>query len=47
MLFLAVIARLGSPREYQSNDLLVRSRLGHMGLTIIALVYVLISLWQQ
>lgn len=47
MLFLAAIARLASPHESQTNDLLVRSRLGHVGLTIIALVYVLISAWQR
>jgi hypothetical protein len=47
MLFLAAIARLAEPREAQSNDLLVRSRLGNLGLTVIALIYVLITLWQQ
>ena len=47
MLFLAAIARLAEPREAQSNDLLVESRLGHVGLTVIALVYVLVTLWQQ
>jgi hypothetical protein len=47
MLFLAAIARFARPREPQSNDLLVHSRLGHVGLTVIALVYVLVTLWQQ
>jgi hypothetical protein len=47
MLFLAIIARLAAPREARPNDLLVRSRLGHLGLTIIALVYVLLSWWQR
>ena len=47
MLFLAAIARLAHRPEAQSNDLLVRSRLGHVGLTVITLVYVLIVLWQR
>jgi hypothetical protein len=47
MLFLAAIARVIVPREPQSGDLSVRSRLGHVGLTVIALVYVLISLCQR
>jgi hypothetical protein len=44
MLFLAAIARVTTPREYESNDLLALSRIGHAGLTIIALVYVLLIL---
>jgi hypothetical protein len=47
MLFLSAIARLAKPREPESNDLLVHSRLGHAGLTVIALIYVLITLWQR
>ena len=47
MLFLAVIARIAQPRESQSNDLLALSRVGHAGLTVITLVYVLLSLWQR
>jgi hypothetical protein len=49
MLFLAAISRVIVPRdpESQSGDLSVRSRLGHVGLTVIALVYVLVSLWQR
>ena len=48
MLFLAAIARFALPSEpLQSNDLLVQSRLGPLGLTVIALVYILITLWQQ
>jgi hypothetical protein len=47
MLFLAAIARLALPREPQSNDLPAQSRLGHVGLTVIALVYVLVTLWRQ
>jgi hypothetical protein len=48
MLLLAAIARFARPPEPPSNnDLLVHSRLGHVGLTVIALVYVLVTLWQQ
>jgi hypothetical protein len=47
MLFLAAIVRLTVPRESESNDLLVQSRLGNAGLTVITLVYVLIVLWRQ
>ncbi|MHB8477676.1 MAG: hypothetical protein ACYDBZ_15450 [Steroidobacteraceae bacterium] len=47
MLFLAAIVRLTVPRESESNDLLVQSRLGHAGLTVITLIYVLIVLWRQ
>jgi hypothetical protein len=47
MLFLAAIARFARPPAPPSNDLLVHSRLGHVGLTVIALVYVLVTLWQQ
>ncbi len=48
MLFLAAILRFSLPQP-QPNDLLaqVRLRLGHLGLTIIALVYVLITFWQR
>jgi hypothetical protein len=47
MLFLAAIVRLTVPRQSESNDLLVHSRLGNVGLTVITLVYVLIVLWRQ
>jgi hypothetical protein len=49
MLLLAAILRVWLPREVSPNDLLAESRLriGHLGLTIIALVYVLVSLWQR
>jgi len=47
MLFIAAIARLVLPRESQSDDLMALSRLGHVGLTVIALVYVLVTFWQQ
>ena len=47
MLCLAAIARFTTPREYESKDLLALSRVGHAGLTIITLVYVLLILWQR
>jgi hypothetical protein len=48
MLFLIAMVRLAPRRfEPQSDDLLVQSRLGHAGLTVITLVYVLVVLWQQ
>jgi hypothetical protein len=47
MLFLAAIVRLTVPREPESNVLLVQSRLGNAGLTVITLIYVLIVLWRQ
>jgi hypothetical protein len=47
MLFLSAIVRIAVPQEPESNDLLVQSRIGHLGLTVIALIYVLITLWQR
>jgi hypothetical protein len=46
MLFLSAFARLAA-REPEANDLLAQSHaaLGHLGLTIIAIVYVLITFW--
>jgi hypothetical protein len=46
MLFLSAFARL-VPAEPEANDLLAQSRaaLGHFGLTIIAIVFVLITFW--
>jgi hypothetical protein len=46
MLFLAAIARFTVPREPQP-EASVQSRLGHAGLTVIAVIYVLISLCQR
>jgi hypothetical protein len=48
MLFLSAFARL-IPREPEANDLLAESRaaLGHLGLTIIAIVFVLITFWKS
>jgi hypothetical protein len=47
MLFLAAIVRFTLPRDPESNELLVQSRLGHAGLTVITLVYLLVFLWRQ
>jgi hypothetical protein len=47
MLFLSAIVRLTVPRESQSNDLLVQSRLGNAGLTVITLIYILVVFWRQ
>jgi hypothetical protein len=47
MLFLTAIVRLAPPFLPQSDDLLVQSRLGHAGFTVITLVYVLVTLWQR
>ena len=48
MLFLSAFARL-IPREPEPNDLLAESHaaLGHLGLTIIAIVFVLVTFWKS
>ena len=47
MLFLSAFARL-IPREPEPNDLLAQhAALGHLGLTVIALVFVLITFWKS
>jgi hypothetical protein len=48
MLLLAAFAHLLAPSEPAPNDLLAQSRaaMGHLGLTIIALVFVLITFWK-
>ena len=48
MLFLSAFASI-IPREPEPNDLLAESRaiLGHVGLTIIALVFVLLTFWKS
>jgi hypothetical protein len=48
MLFLCAFAAI-IPREPEPNDLLAQSRavLGHLGLTIIALVFVLLTFWKS
>jgi uncharacterized membrane protein len=47
MLFLSAFARIVPP-ESPHNDLLAQSRaaLGHVGLTIIAIVFVLVTFWK-
>ena len=49
MLLLSAILQVWLPREPQPNDLLaeVRLRAGHLGLTVIALVFILITFWQR
>ena len=47
MLILAAFVRFARPRESEPNDLLVQSRLGYAGLTVIALIYLLVIFWQQ
>jgi hypothetical protein len=48
MLLLSAFARL-IPREPEANDLLAESHaaLGHVGLTIIAIVFVLVTFWKS
>jgi uncharacterized membrane protein len=47
MLFLSAFSRL-VPSEPAPNDLLAEARaaLGHLGLTIIAIVFVLVTFWK-
>jgi hypothetical protein len=47
MLFLTAIVRLAPSVQPPSDDLVGQSRLGHAGLTVIALIYVLVTFWQQ
>lgn len=48
MLLLSAILRAW-PQDSPPNDLLAeaRQRVGHVGLTVIALVYILVTLWQR
>ncbi len=48
MLLLTAILRVWQPPEFEPNDLLAQARLkvGHVSLTVIALVYVLVTFWQ-
>jgi uncharacterized membrane protein len=48
MLLLSAFARI-VPREPEANDLVAESRAvwGHVGLTIIAIVYVLVTFWKS
>ena len=49
MLLLTAILHVWQPRDIEPNDLLAesRQRLGHVGLTVIALVFLLVTFWQQ
>jgi len=49
MLLLTAILRVWLPPDPQANDLLAeaRMRLGNLGLTVIALVFILITFWQR
>jgi len=49
MLFLSAILRIWLPAEPEPNDLLAhtRLRLGNVGLTVIALVFILVKFWQR
>ncbi|MDP9065100.1 MAG: hypothetical protein M3O06_04445 [Pseudomonadota bacterium] len=49
MLMLNTIVRVCAPPEPEANDLLAetRTRLGHAGLTVIALVFILVTYWQH
>jgi hypothetical protein len=48
MLLLSAFARI-VPREPEANDLVAESRAvwGHVGLTVIAIVYVLVTFWKS
>jgi hypothetical protein len=48
MLLLSAFARI-VPQESEPNDLLAQRRaaLGHLGLTIIAVVFVLVTFWKS
>ncbi|HZE44219.1 MAG TPA: hypothetical protein VE058_10570 [Steroidobacteraceae bacterium] len=47
MLFLSAFAHIVPP-ESEPNDLLAQSRaaMGHVGLTVIAIVFVLVTFWK-
>ncbi len=49
MLLLTAILRVWLPPEAEPNDLLAqtRLRLGNLGLTVIALVFILVTFWQR
>jgi hypothetical protein len=49
MLFLTALFSIWPPGEPQANDLLAksRSRIGHVSSSVIALIFVLLTLWQQ
>jgi uncharacterized membrane protein len=49
MLFLAAFARLSPSRADEPNDLLAQqyADLGHLGLTVIAVVLVVLTFWNS
>ncbi len=49
MLLLSAILRVSLPPEAAPNDLLAQTRwrLGNLGLTIVALVFILVNFWQR
>jgi hypothetical protein len=49
MLLLTAILRVWLAPEPKPNDLLAeaRQRIGHVGLTVIALVFILVTFWQR
>jgi hypothetical protein len=48
MIFLSAFARLLAAPEPPANDLLAKAHaaIGHLGLTVIALVFVLLTFWK-
>jgi hypothetical protein len=48
MIFLSAFSRLTAAPEAHANDLLAKAHaaLGHLGLTLIALVFVLLNFWR-
>ncbi len=48
MIILSAFARLTAAPEARANDLLAKAHaaLGHLGLTLIALVFVLLNFWR-
>jgi len=48
MIFLSAFSRLIAAPEAKPNDLLAKAHaaIGHLGLTIIALVFVLLTFWK-
>jgi hypothetical protein len=49
MLCIAALLRMSQPQEHPPNDLMAqaRMRLGYLGFTLMALVYILVSFWQR
>jgi hypothetical protein len=49
MLFLAALSRLRPVRDDEPNDLLAQrhAALGHLGLTVIAVVFVILTFWNS